>query len=159
MEAFLTWLQELPLSVWVNESESIWGYPLVLFLHTFGIALTGGGVGVILLRVLGVARSFPLPAFRMLFPCVWAGFALNAISGTLIFNAAATSIGYVAIFYAKMLLLLFATITLLPVRAFIHSDSAATAGDIPLRIRGLAAVSLVLWSGVITTGRLVAYNR
>ena len=159
MESFLTWLQELPLSIWVNESESIWAYPLVLFLHTFGLALTGGSAAVILARILGLARSFPLPAFRKVFPALWAGFVLNAISGTLLFTAAATSIGYVAIYWVKMVLLLFAVLTLLPVRTFVHSDRAATDREIPFRIKGLAAVSLVLWAGVITTGRLVAYNR
>jgi len=158
MEPLLTWLQDLPLSMWVAQSESIWAYPFVLFVHTLGVALTGGCAAVILVRILGFARSLPFRAVRPLFPCLWMGFVLNAISGTLLFIAAATSIGYVPVFYAKLGLLLFAILTLLPVRRFIDTDRAAER-DIPVRVKALAASSLLLWAGVVTAGRLTAYMR
>jgi hypothetical protein len=159
MESFLTWLQDLPLSMWVAQSESLWAYPFVLFVHTLGLALTAGSAAVILMRILGFARSLPFSAVRPLFPCLWTGFVLNAISGTLLFIAAATSIGYVPVFYVKLALLFFAILTVLPVRRFIASDPAVAGRDIPLRVKGLAALSLLLWAGVITAGRLTAYTR
>jgi hypothetical protein len=159
MEAYLTWLQGLPLSVWISESDSVWGYPFVLFMHTIGIALTAGCGAVILMRMMGVARSFPIIALRKLLPFFWTGLILNAISGTLLFSAAATSTGYRPVYYAKLILLLFAILTLMPVRSFIASDEAFSGGAIPSRIKGMAALSLVLWASVITTGRLIAYLR
>lgn len=157
MEAFLQWLRDLPPSIWVAESDTVWAYPFVLFVHTVGIALTGGSAAVILMRVLGFARSLPLPAMRKLFPSLWAGFVLNAISGTLLFNAAATTTGYNPTYYLKLVLLLFATLTLLPVRTFIYTDRAGSGSGVPFRVQGFAALSLFLWAGVVATGRLIAY--
>lgn len=157
MEAFLQWLRDLPPSIWVAESDTAWAYPFVLFVHTIGIALTGGSAAVILVRVLGVARSLPIPAMRKLFPALWAGFILNAISGTLLFNAAATTTGYNPTYYLKLVLLLFATLTLLPVRTFIYADRGDPGSGIPFRVQGFAALSLLLWAGVVATGRLIAY--
>lgn len=158
MEPFLTWVQDLPLSMWVAQSESLWAYPFILFAHTVGVALTGGSAAVILLRVLGYARSLPFAAVRPLFQCLWTGFVLNAISGALLFMAAATSIGYVPVFYVKLCLLLFAILTLLPARRVIGAGHAADR-DISLRVKGLSALSLLLWGGVVTAGRLTAYTR
>jgi hypothetical protein len=158
VEPFLTWLQDLPLSMWVAQSESLWAYPFILFVHTVGVALTGGSAAVILFRVLGFAKSLPFRAVRPLLPCLWTGFVLNAISGSLLFIAAATSIGVVLVFYAKLGLLFLAILTLLPVRRFIETDRTPDR-DIPLRVKGFAAMSLLLWAGVVTAGRLTAYTR
>ncbi len=158
MEAFLIRLQDLPLSMWVAQSESIWAYPFILFLHTVGVALTGGCAAVIMARVLGFAPSLPFRAVRPLFPILWTGFILNAISGSLLFLAAASSIGLVAIFYVKLTVLFFAILTLRPVRRFIELERPAD-GDIPLHVKWLAALSLLLWAGVVTAGRLTAYTR
>jgi hypothetical protein len=158
MESFLFWLQDLPLSMWVAQSESLWAYPVILFFHTVGVALTGGCAAVILARVLGFARSLPFSALRPLFPGLWTGFILNAVSGTLIFIAAAASIGYAPVFYIKLALLLGSILTMLPVRRFIEGE-ATPDREIPLRLKGIAALSLVLWAGVITAGRLTAYTR
>ncbi len=37
-------------------------------------------------------------------------------------------------------------------------DSAHDAGPIPGKARVLAALSLLLWAGVVTSGRLLAYT-
>jgi hypothetical protein len=42
-----------------------------------------------------------------------------------------------------------------PIRTFV--DGQASDGAIPGRVKGLAALSLVVWVAVITTGRLIAY--
>ena len=158
MEALLIRLQDLPLSMWVAQSESLWAYPFILFLHTVGVALTGGCATVILARVLGFPASLPFRAVRPLFLMLWAGFILNAVSGSLLFLAAASSIGFVPVFYVKLTVLLLAILTLLPVRRFIELEHPA-GSDIPLRVKALAAVSLLLWAGVVTAGRLTAYTR
>ena len=144
--------------MWVAQSESLWAYPFILFVHTVGVALTGGSAAVILLRVLGFAGSLPFRAVRPLLPCLWTGFVLNAISGSLLFIAAATSIGVVPVFYAKLGLLFLAVVALLPVRRFIGNNGTPDR-HIPLRVKGFAALSLLLWAGVVTAGRLTAYTR
>lgn len=157
MGGFLEWLQGLPLSVWVAESESIWAYPFILFLHTMGIALSAGCGGIVLMRVVGVASPVPLKSVRTLLPWFWTGLILNAISGILLFDAAASATGSKPIYYVKMLLIVGALVTLLPVRRFLLGESEPTDGAVPARIRILAVASLLLWAGVVTTGRLIAY--
>lgn len=83
MESFFLWLEELPLSLTIAESQSIWGFAFILFLHSIGIALTAGPATMMGLRVLGVARPMRLSSLRTLFRFFWAGFVLNAVTGSL----------------------------------------------------------------------------
>ena len=50
--AFLEWLQ----GTWVGllVAESLWGYPLLETIHSIGMAMLIGSLGLINLRVLGV---------------------------------------------------------------------------------------------------------
>lgn len=159
MASFFLWLEELPLSLTIAESQSIWGFPLILFLHSIGIALTAGPATIMGLRILGVARPMPLSSLRALFRFFWAGFFINAVTGALLFMMAATRTGYKPMYYAKLTFLLCALLTLRPIRAVIDSDRVGSDTDIPSRVKTLAALSIFLWAGVITTGRLIAYFR
>jgi hypothetical protein len=155
LESYFEWLQSLPSSVWISQSESIWAYPLVLFLHSVGMGLSVGSASVICLRLLGVARPLPVSSLRVLFRIFWGGFYLNLVTGSLLFAAAATTTGYIPIYYVKLILILFGMILSIPIRRFVDGD--ASDHVIPAGIRALAALSLVIWTGVITTGRLIAY--
>ena len=157
MESYLNWLQGLPPSIWVSESESLWAYPLVLFLHAVGMGLSAGLAMVIDLRLLGVGKPLRVSSLRQLFTIFWGGFVLNAASGTLLFMGAAASTGYVPMYYAKLTMIFFGLLTMLPIRAFVDGDRADA--EIPSRVKTFAAVSFLLWVGVITAGRLIAYIR
>lgn len=157
VEGFLTWLEELPISLAIAESQSIWGFAFVLVLHTIGIALTAGSVTTMSLRILGVAKPMPLASLRPLFRYFWLGFLINAVTGTLLFMMAATRNGYHPLYYAKLFLLFLALLALLPIRAAIQSDRVTSDNDIPASAKTMAALSPLLWAGVITTGRLIAY--
>src|ERR1700722_20809831 len=79
----LAWLEQTNFSTWLRESD--WGYPNVLCVHAVGM---GMGVGISFMysaRILGFAKAFPLPAFDRLFGLAWFGFAMNAVSGVLLF--------------------------------------------------------------------------
>jgi hypothetical protein len=54
---------------------------LVLSLHAMGLAVVVGFSSAIALRLLGVARSIPLAPLGGLFPVMYAGFWVNALSG------------------------------------------------------------------------------
>ena len=155
MESFFEWLQSLSVSTWVSESDSIWGFPTVLFLHSVGMGLSAGSAFIIGLRLLGVGRPLPVSSLRVLFKIFWGGFVLNFITGSLLFAAHATTTGYVPMYYAKLALILVGVILLFPMRRFVDSD--ASDGVIPARLKAVALVSLGVWIGVITTGRLIAY--
>ena len=155
MASYFEWLQSLPLSRWIAESDSIWGFPFVLFLHSLGMVLSAGAAFVVALRLLGMGRPLPVSSLRVLFTIFWAGFFLNLVTGAILFAAHATTTGYVPIYYAKLALIVVGMLLSAPIRKFV--DGKASDGAIPARIKTLAAGSLVVWIGVITTGRLIAY--
>ena len=155
MEAYFNWLQNLPSSVWLSESPSIWGYHFALFLHSLGMALSAGSAFVICLRLLGIAQPLPVSSLRLLFRFFWVGFYLNLVTGSLLFAAAAGITGYVPIYYAKLILILSGLVLSIQIRTFV--DGEASDAAIPVRTKMFAAASLVVWAGVITTGRMIAY--
>lgn len=155
MESFFEWLQSLSVATWVSESDSIWGFPTILFLHSVGMGLSAGAAFIIGLRLLGIGHPLPVSSLRVLFKIFWGGFVLNFVTGSLLFAAHATTTGYVPMYYAKLALILVGVTLLFPMRRFV--DSAASDGVIPAHLKALALVSLGVWIGVITTGRLIAY--
>jgi len=159
MLGFFTWLEDLPLSTAIAGSSELYGFALVLVLHTIGIALTAGPAAVMSLRVLGVGKPLPLASLRSLFTCFWIGFIGNAITGTLLFMMAATRTGYNLMYYAKLVCLAFGVLTLRRVQLAIETDSDRPGRMLPSHITAAAVLCLVFWAGVITTGRLIAYTK
>jgi hypothetical protein len=155
MDAYFEWLQGLRFSMWIAESESIWSFPLVLFLHSVGMGLSAGTAFVIGLRLVGLAGPVPVSSLRVLFKIFWAAFFLNLVTGSILFAAHATTTGHIPIYYAKLTLILAGMLLSVPIRGFVESEASDRV--IPASIRTLAAASLVVWVGVITTGRLIAY--
>jgi len=143
-------------SDWLLQSNSIWAYPTILTLHTFGMMVLVGSAWVIDLRVLGFARAIPLKSVGPLFTVTWWAFALNAVTGTMLFIADADKRGHDPDFGLKMLLIAGGLTTVVMIRRMI-----AVGGDEPVAIpssaRTLALVSLLCWGGAITAGRLLAY--
>src|SRR3954468_21690752 len=89
-------------SEWLLQSNSIWAYPTILTLHTFGMMVLVGSAWVIDLRVLGFARAIPLKSVGTLFTVTWWAFALNAVTGTMLFIADADKRGHDPDFGLKM---------------------------------------------------------
>jgi hypothetical protein len=152
----LTALQETRLALWVSGSASLLGYPAILTLHTIGLALLVGGAVAVDLRLLGVARAAPLDALPPLFRIMWAGLALNTVTGVLLFIADAVRKASQPVFAIKLLCIAAAVGVLVRIRAMVLHPRAAVTG-VPARARALAVASLVLWAGAIGAGRLMAY--
>ena len=154
--AVLQWIQDLPISVAIAESESLWwGYAWWLFIHALGMGLTAGLGFVICLRLLGVGRQIPVSSFRILFRVFWIGFYINLLSGVILFMTDATGIARVWELYAKLACLGLALVAMSRLRRFIDSDRSDAA--IPPSVRKTAVACIVLWLAVITSGRLIAY--
>ena len=141
-------------------SDALYGFALVLVLHTIGIALTAGPAAVMSLRLLGVGRPLPLAALRTLFKFFWIGFIGNTITGSLLFMMAATRTGYNPMYYLKLVCLLFGVVMLRLVQRAIEGDSAQEdSRGVPRAVMTTAVLCLVFWAGAITTGRLIAYTK
>src|SRR5918996_1617935 len=147
MESYFEWLRALPTSIYISESESLLAYPLVLFLHSVGMAVSVGVASVVALRLLGLADMVRVSSLRVLFRIFWGAFLLNLISGSLLFAAAATTIGYSPMYYAKLTLIVIGLILSVPIRRFV--DGAASDLVVPRRLKTMAAASLIVWIGVI----------
>jgi hypothetical protein len=150
----LDYLSQTALILWVAESD--WGYPIVLTLHSIGMALVVGILFMFDLRILGLARRIPFQTFERFFPIAWTGFVVNLVSGTLLFLANSAAFLTNTAFITKITMLCGAAFVawLLGHRVDLNngSDVAATAS------RALAAASLTLLLGAITAGRIIAYT-
>src|SRR5262245_60899505 len=150
--AFLAWLSASPVGEWV--SGSTWVYPGLLFVHTLGLGILVGLNSALGLRLLGFAPQVPVADLEPLFPYMWAGFWVNAVSGSVLFVADAPKKAANPSFMVKLVLIALAVVVMRALRreAFGH------AGSVTGRARLLAAASLTLWAGAITAGRLMAYT-
>jgi hypothetical protein len=152
----LVWLESNPLAVWVHESPSVWAQPTVLTFHTMGMAVLVGACWVLDLRLLGISRNIPLSAFRWVFRAVAVGLIVNVVTGALLFAQRATTWGTSIPFLIKMGLVIVSVATLVPLRSYVLRSGAEQREDSG-RLRLLAIVSILAWSGAITAGRLLAY--
>ena len=152
------WLEATTVSTWVRESGSLWAYPTVLAAHTVGMSLLVGASAVLDLRLLGVARSVPLGPLAVVFRPLWAGAAMSAISGLLLFGADASTKGTTAVFFVKLGCIAAAIAVAWRLRRVFDGGHGATgAATLPGRTRMLAVLSLLLWAGAMTAGRFMAY--
>jgi hypothetical protein len=154
--AILQWIQNLPISASIAESDSLWwGYAWWLFVHAVGMGLTAGLGFIVCLRLLGIGGQIPLSSFRVLFPLFWVGFYVNLLSGVLLFMTDATGIARVWELYAKLVCLGLALAVMSRLRRFVDSDRGD--GAVPPAVKTMAYACIVLWLAVITSGRLIAY--
>lgn len=154
--AFLEWLQYTRVATFV--AETLWAYPLFETLHTLGMALLVGSLGLINLRILGYKPELPILGTLDLLPLAWLGFTINLISGLLLFTSDPVYFWSSITFKVKIGL-----IVLGGINAFILSQSvfreARAGGDATpgMQARLVAASSLTFWVGAIIAGRLIAY--
>jgi hypothetical protein len=150
-------LQDSPFTDWLLGSDSIWTYPFVLTLHTAGLAVLVGASILIHLRLLNVAAAIPLKKMRLLYRFVWAGFAVNLVTGLMLFASQAADRISDPVFGVKLgsIALAMAVGVVLRRRAIDVPDGGP--GD-QRRVRWLAASALALWAVAIVTGRLMAYS-
>jgi hypothetical protein len=149
-------LQDGAFAYWVQATA----YPVVISLHSVGLALLVGLLVVIDLRVLGFARGLPLPALRKLMTVVWIGFAVNAVSGAMLFSIDASKDFYSTLFRVKLSAIAIGLIIGAVIKAKVltpaRPGAAPDAGVAPWA-KVLAALSLATWAGAIVAGRLMAY--
>ena len=154
--AFFRSLQTSAFTEWLLGSDSIWTYPTVLTLHTVGMAILVGASFVINLRVLQVAGAIPLRRLLPLYRFIWIGFAINLLSGLILFVTEAADRIVDPVFYVKMASIAVALyLGVIVKRRAIDRQGAPEVTTGPSR--SMAAASLALWTAAIVAGRLMAY--
>ena len=153
---FLETLENLGLSTWVRESPSKLAYPTVLWLHVMGMGVVAGISAMISLRLLGVSPKTPLQPLERLYPLMWSGFLINAVTGTALLMASASKRMVDPVFYVKMVFIFAGVAVLQRTRKKVFQNLGPD-GALPESARTLAWAALVCWLGAITAGRLLAY--
>lgn len=156
--AWLVWLETSALAVAMRQWQ--WLYPIVEILHILGFVLVVGGGFFFDLRLLGLGRGLAVSALATHL-LTWArlGFALVVPTGFMMFTAHATEFAGNPAFRLKLILIGAAVLNASafhrwPFKSVRRWNVAAAT---PAWARLAAALSLVLWTGAICCGRLLAY--
>ena len=156
MLGFLTALHDSGFSTWIREAETVWAFPTVLTIHTFGMMLLVGSAWVMDLRLFGIARTIPIGPLRPLFRIMWASFWVNLATGILLFIADPERKATSLLFAFKMVMVAVNLAVCSRLERAVYSE-----GPDPVRVgstaKQLAAASALLWAGTIFAGRLLAY--
>ena len=141
--------------------RSSWVYPVVLTTHLSCIAVFGGMILMTDLRLLGLAMTDctvtdVVNQFR-----IWkrVGFCIMVTMGALLASSEAVKYSRNPYFWAKMSLLALVGVHALIFRPRVYNNSAAIDKEptLPARAKLAGALSLALWLGIVTMGRLIGY--
>ena len=157
---FFEWLQNTYWSTAIRESLML--YPLILTTHVLALCVSVGLIAIVDLRLIGLRFSNVLISeiTAKLIPWALFGFTLMVTSGLLLFYATPLKAAQNLFFQIKMLALFLAGLNAFLFHAAIYRK--ATTWDslqiVPFRARLAGCVSLTLWTVVLVSGRLQAFN-
>jgi len=158
LTAFGVWLDNTSLSKFVTGSRWIW--PGGEAVHFMGLALLFGTIGALDLRLLGMAKRMPLAPLHRLVPWGALGFAMCFVTGFLFFVGEPSQYIPNGVFWLKMLFIALAGLNVLLFYAsgvFRPVKALGPGEDAPKPAKVIAAVSLVLWLGVMFWGRMLPF--
>ena len=152
-------IQSSAFATFVRESPSLFGYTLMLSLHAIGLSIVVGLNIVVAIRLLGISPGIPLRPLIKLFPVMYIGFWINALSGIALFAANASGMLGNVLFFVKLGLIACAVIVLRLIRNRVFGDASLEANHnvVPRIGRRLAVLSLIFWCSAIIVGRMTAY--
>ncbi|MDP3173552.1 MAG: hypothetical protein Q8M88_03865 [Phenylobacterium sp.] len=151
-------LEGSALGVWARGST--FGYPLVNVVHLLGMVFLLGSACLLDLRIAGAFRALPLAALaRILIPAAAVGLLLLVLSGFVMFSADAGPLLGSTTFRWKVALIVLALSNVLAfhlIWGFPNDDQRGMRSSIGRRV--MALLSVAMWLGVATLGRLIAYS-
>jgi hypothetical protein len=156
---FFRWLQALPFVSAFRESSLV--YPMVLTGHLAGMGLFGGMIAITDMRLLGWAmRSSSITdVVQQLRVWKWIGFVMTASCGAMLLAAKAELYYHNPFYWTKMTLLIFVAVHALVFHRSVYANTVEldSASRIPATAKVAGCISLLLWVGVVTCGRSIAY--
>ena len=160
MTSALEWIEATTIAGLVR--DTLWGFQIVVAVHILGMIVSVGLLVWMDLRLLGVAltRAPVSLVVRRLMPWFGTGFVVMFLSGAAIFAGYATAAYPNVYFRIKM-----AAIVLAGLNALVYhfaTERRIAAWDSqsrpPAAARLAGLISLVLWTTVILSGRLMSYT-
>ena len=143
-------------------SESTWAFPTLETLHVIFLVTVLGTVFVVDLRMLGwTSNKFAVTAVaKDTLPWTWGAFVGAAITGTLLWISKAPDYMHNPYFLLKMATMALAGLNMMYFhfmtwRTVEHWDRDAT---MPQAVKVAAALSIILWFGVVFFGRAIGFT-
>ncbi len=155
--SFLLWLESTGFGTFVRESESLFGYPTFIVLHTFGLSIVVGISVVVGARLMGLAPTIPLAPLNKLFPIMWFGFAINLFSGSGLAAAAASTTIPNPLFIAKIIFVFSAIAVMAVLQVKVFRDPEVDDKPVDTMSKALGGSLLGLWLLAMISGRLISY--
>ncbi len=158
MDPLWEWLELLPLAQYVGES---WWFPLLESIHVVAATFLVGAIAMLDLRLLGVAATQHRVSriASEILPWTAAAAVVAVVTGVPLFTTRATHYAHNTAFQIKVLLLVLAAVNMLWFHLRTERGIAAWDNDgTPVtgaRIAGLC--SMVLWAGVLLSGRWIGH--
>lgn len=136
--------------------ESLWLFPVIEVVHLFGLAVLGGSVIVMDLRLLGAGLKNTAPAkvLANTRPWFFAGLIVMIATGVPLFLSETTKCCFNHSFEVKITALCLAIVYTLMVR----NRVAAREGTSTCVMQGVAVLSLGLWFTVAAAGRWIGFS-
>ena len=160
MASVLEWIEATTIAGLVR--DTLWGFQITVAIHILGMIVSVGLLLWMDLRLLGVAltRAPVSLVVRRLMPWFGAGFAVMFLSGGALFAGYATAAYGNRYFRIKMIAIVLAGLNALVYhfvteRRIVIWDRDPTP---PTGARLAGLISLLLWTTVILSGRLMSYT-
>ena len=154
----LAWIERSALATAMR--QELWLYPSVEIVHIWGFVMLVGSIAMLDLRLLGLSSRVPVRELsRHLLPWTLGALLLIVPSGLMMFIAHADDFITNRAFVLKLTLIFAAGINAVffhlgPYRS-VEKWNVAVATPPAAKLH--AALSLMMWMGVIACGRLLAY--
>ena len=138
--------------------ESVYGFSILLTIHVISMCLFFGLILMMDLRLAGLGHrgTPPEEMQKRLFPWQMLGFAVVVITGFLLFYSKPLTYYGKGFFWTKLALMGFAGLNAAAIHVITHRSGGRGWDSSAAKLAGV--VSIVLWAGVLITGRLVAYE-
>lgn len=153
---FLQVLQNSDYATWVREG---WGWAIALTIHAFGNATVVGLILIIGLRLFGLFRTIPLSSIRAFFPFIWTGVVFQVVSGATLWMTKPARYLTDGVFDVKFSLVVTGVIVTIFFQRFLRREIPVweAAGTVSTSGARFAAITSLVWAGVLIMGRLTAY--
>jgi hypothetical protein len=151
------WLEYSYLAVYIRQSPLL--FPTIEIIHIVGFIFLVGSAFLFDLRLLGVARKLPVKDVAD-YVLPWSRKSLLIVvpSGLLLFITQAKALSTNGVFGLKLILILIALTNAGIFHRFTFSSASNwSTSETPVAAKAAALISLMLWTAVITCGRLIAY--
>ncbi len=154
----LGWVEQTALATAMR--QDVWLYPAVEILHIWCFVVLVGSIAMLDLRLIGLSTRVSVRQLsRHLLPWTWGALIVIVPTGALMFITHASEFLSNPAFVAKISLIFVAGINAVafhlgPFRSVVAWDGGVAT---PPAAKLHAAISLLIWMGVIACGRLLAY--